>query len=87
MKPLSELVNKWRELQLDYSGKGYQVAARRGCADELDAWLREADAWLDKEEKAREGDFYCENDVSTDDVRRDLLGTTRVEELLKAENP
>ncbi len=81
MKPLSKLVKKWRK-EADYLwsvGRRADAQRIRECADELEARLREADAWLEPEKVVTA--FPSENersmDVSkfVDRIRCELLGT------------
>ncbi len=60
MKPLSELVKEWR-------ARGWNP-----YADDLEAWLREAD-------KEAYGLRYEGMTKSSNWIRRNLLGTTRTE--------
>ena len=92
MKPLSELERKWREeekLFLEYaahpdnpeaSERWKAVAKEKGiCADELEAWLREADKWSESQQVSSWGTV---NEVWTNAwmiTRQYLLGTTRQE--------
>ena len=85
MKPLSKLERKWREeekLFLEYaahpdnpeaSKRWKAVAKEKGiCADELQAWLREADRAILQNESG----YYR---LSKLWIRRELFGTTRTE--------
>ena len=60
MKPLSELVKEWRSYGKDYDH----------CADELQAWRREAEAWT-WHEADRDGA------ICVSDILSGLLGTTQ----------
>lgn len=62
MKPLSEFVKEWR-------ARGWNP-----YADELEAWLREADEWA--EEKSWDAGVGW---LRKSEVRCELLGTTRTE--------
>ena len=76
MKPLRELVTKWRvEIWDEQGGRDnpYHVGLNsksQDCADELEVWLREADEWLS-------GEFVF--DFDPDIIRYQILGTTRTE--------
>jgi len=71
VKPLSELVKKWNPDNWP-EGSNPDPSVRivmRGCADELQAWLREADKWSRSEERRdHPGEFQR--------IRQKLLGTT-----------
>jgi len=73
MKPLSELVKEWRKKQdLDSM---YQFS-HAICADELEAWLREAEEWVDRNTYLAVG---ISGQIDSKDILRNLLGTTRRE--------
>ncbi|KKM63566.1 hypothetical protein LCGC14_1510110 [marine sediment metagenome] len=68
MKPLSEFEKDLRADGKGLSGDAFLV--NRANCDLLQAWLREADAWLRKAE-LHTGELQY--------IRRELLGTTRTE--------
>ncbi len=77
MKPLTELVKEWREYAKLTAAcgsvtSGISAESLIRCAEELQAWLREADEWTWREAD-REGT------VCVSDILSDLLGTTRTE--------
>jgi hypothetical protein len=85
MKPLSELVKEWRLDSEKLSGDARLV--NQGCADELQAWLREADSeempdWFEKALLKLFPDEMYRFMLGTAlwrKVRLNLLGTTRQE--------
>jgi hypothetical protein len=73
MKPLSELVKEWRELK---AVPTICQCCHGNCADSLQAWLREADEWVDRNTYLAVG---ISGQIDSKDILRDLLGTTQPE--------
>ena len=67
MKTGSELVKEWRVDGKKLSGDA--ALTNQSCADELQAWLREADKWLNR--------THWDEHIYVSDVRDKLLGTTQ----------
>jgi len=85
MKPLSELENNWREnVNLKDTLAPHASAQLLKCADELQAWLREADKELQEAADNQRPDimgprYGAAISASRKWVREELLGTTRTE--------
>jgi len=86
MKSLSELVDAWRSESLELlPSKSEESITIDLCADQLEAWLREAEIWV-ANNRYQAVVLLGENEVSnlggqliTEDVLSKLLGTTRTE--------
>ena len=84
MKRLSELVKKWREYQdkVNSSDLGFTSGDKGECANELQAWLREADKTVKGWKLIRLDDVDVSNVVFKElrkDFREKILGTTQTE--------
>ena len=71
MKPLSELVKEWKK------GPHVYYSGRMTAANELQAWLREADEWVCQDRPSWSPSQTWGAGPIVDDVRRELLGTTQ----------
>lgn len=71
MKPLSELVKRWRIEAEEFPTLAPRTSGQlKECADELQAWLREADDFVGR---------YGSMGFSICSIRHKILGTTRQE--------
>ncbi|KKK46766.1 hypothetical protein LCGC14_3161960 [marine sediment metagenome] len=75
MKTGMELVEEWRQVgaKVDF------LEDYTECADELQAWLREADTWVEanRYQAVKLLGEAGNPQVNADDVLRELLGTTQ----------
>jgi hypothetical protein len=87
MKPLSELVKEWRIDGEKLSLSSDAALMNQANADELQAWLREADTdtppkWFEKAllNLFRDNEYlFTKGRTLWQAIRRELLGTTRTE--------
>jgi hypothetical protein len=75
MKPSSELVKEWRDMASHPKWNSLVAFRLNECADELQAWLREADEFL-----ADQRVDFSMSAFTVDMLRAKLLGTTRTED-------
>ena len=85
MKPLSELRDSWQRQASVVRPTEEQQAAdfhfnkgRQYCAAELQAWLREADAWVCQDRQSWQPSQTWGVGPIVEDIRRELLGTMRL---------